>query len=274
MPLLTRKEFAELAGLDVLAINRDFKRGKLSHLPGNKKLLDTDNPINAAYVAKHRDGVVVKPVEITESVPKVVKSGADIPKTVLKSPKAVLKITKKVTEKQAKPPKIVPVEPEKKVKTPAKKPEKFHVEPKQVKSHQVKFDKALLEQNARDQLRVDLAYTVQQRTLEKAELDIKIKQLNLDKVAGELLPVDLVRGVLSRNGSSFIKSFEQGIENIATIMCEVMAAGDPTMRPRIIGEMKALLSKCIKDAGGMAEREVTTLVDDYSQTNYRGQKKI
>jgi hypothetical protein len=229
MPIVTRKEFAELCGFpDAMQLNVFISRRNVSHLPDNKKLLDTDDPINALFIeAKKAQNAAKLQAVATQDVSVIPKS--------------------------------------KRVNKP-----KTGVQPKEVQQK----DKQIVEQLQKNQARVDQDMQKKALEIENLELAKQQKLLALNKAAGQLIPVDLVKGVLKRHSDSIIKSFERGIETLLTIIVQTTSGGDPKVHGKFLGMAKKTLSDCIVAAGEMSEEEITILVDEFSQQLNRGQRRV
>lgn len=270
MPIVSRKQYAEFCGDDVLKINMWIKRGKISVSAVNKKLIDTENAINATFMSDRRrfnamesfDGHAPENSTIGIKVSKIDQKKAKI---IPKSTKTHTKTPKKVTESSAKKPEKVTVKAKSLPKGQAKAPEKL-AEPKEIRV----FDKRIAEQSARDERRVDQDMQKKGLEIDNLELAKQQKLLQLNKSAGNLLPVDLVKGVLKRHGDTFFKTFEKSIERFISII----AGSDQETYVKHMATLKEMLSKSIQDAGKLADAEILILVNDYSETLARGQKKI
>jgi len=270
MPIVSRKQYAELCGDIVQKIDVWISRKKISTIPDNKKLIDTDNAINAAFLSDRRrenglgpyDGYVP---ENSTIVTKISKSEPKKAKTVHKVAKTVTKITKKVTKTPAKRPEKAITKANSTPKSQAKSPIKAPG-PKEIRV----FERKIAEQSARDERRVDQDMQKKALEIENLELAKQQKLLQLNKSAGNLLPVDLVKGVLKRHGDTFFKTFEKSIERFIAII----AGSDQDTYVKYMATLKENLSKTIQDAGKQADEEILILVSDYSETLARGQKKI
>lgn len=272
MPLISRKEFAELCGDLYEATNKYIIRGKIDVLPDNKKLIDTDNAVNAAFIQERQLFNRTKAL------------GDKLSHAVIAKNKQVAKLLQPVTKKSKK---VTNPPAEKEVKLSAKPPDKIKIIAKPVKESKAKApepkispaeirqkERILAEQNTQARARMDQDMQKKQLEIENLELSRQQKLLLLSKSAGNLMPVDLVKGVLKRQASAIINNFEKDIETQVGIMVNVMAGGDPRLHVRFIGEIKELLSRGISRAGKQADEEIIILVDDYSQTLVRGQKKV
>lgn len=262
MPLISRKEFADICGDDILKVNKWIQRKKIWTLPDNKKLIDTDNPVNAAFASDRQVFNAAK--ALGEGVPKILsaedlkvknsnkpvkvsKNGIKKPESVSKSPKSVTKIPKKVTDNGE--------------KTTVKEPKPAEIRQK---------ERQLADQKVVAKARMDQDYNKKALEIENLELAKQQKILQLNKSAGNLLPVDLVKGVLKRHGDTFFKSFEKSSERFLSIIC----GSDQETFVKHMAKMKEIFSGAIQDAGKQADAEILILVNDYSETLARGQKKI
>lgn len=251
MPLVNRTRFAEMCGWfggDVKKLNVYISRGKVSVSIGNKKLIDTENPKNSAFISQWvmTNGLKAK--------------GIDVPRPT-KSPKEEkLKLVIKAGSAN------LPAPASQGVTRPAIKPQQ-PAQPRKIKQKEAY-------QQAKDQQYADMEVEKKQKDLEFLDLKIQREELLLNKSAGELLPIDLVTGMLKRHATTILKNFEKGCDNIASIYCNIMAGGDPKMLVRISKHMKKELSTCVLNAGKDADQEVDILVDEFSQTLLRGQRKV
>lgn len=261
MPLISRKEYAELCGDRLDAVNVWInKRGKIMTVPGNKKLIDTDNPINAAFITERQ--VFNTQKKLSGSVPEKSKSVTEKSKSVTKSelhnpPKKRGRPSKSETEKLtpevSKTKKVLPEKP---------------LKPSEIRQK----ERILAEQNVIAQARMDQDMQKKAQDIELQALRIQSEQIRLDKTAGNLLPIDLGLAVIERNANSILKTFEKGIERIADIYSN-MAGFDPTTRSAFVKECRQELAICVENASKLAEEEINILVDNYAETLMTGQKK-
>lgn len=257
MSIVTRNELTELCNDIRTNIDVWIRRGKIITVESNKKLIDTENPINALFIQQRQDaheqkkllGGVVKPVIISKKEAKVSKKADKIPKSVTNIPEKVTKAKVKVAA-----------------------PEKFHVEPKATLAMKRAEAKRMNDQNLRAMIKVDQEAQMRQQNIDLAELRIQSEKIRLDKTASNLLPIDLGLGVIERHANSILKTFEKGFERIADIYANV-AGMDPTTRTDFIKECRVELSHCVETAGKSAEAEIDILVDNYAETLMVGQKK-
>lgn len=268
MQSVTRNELALLCGDRIQAINEWIKRGKIIHLDGNKKLIDTENPVNALFIQQRQEaheqkkllGEVVKPVAIDRKPDKKVSVSVKRPGRPPKDKNKAIAPEK--TKSIAKEPKT----------SKAKAPEMFHVEPKMTAEMKRAEAKRMNDQNLRAQIKVDQEAQLRQQVIDMNELKIQSEKIRLDKTAGNLLPIDLGMGVIERHANTILKTFEKGFERIADIYAN-FAGMDPNTRTDFIKECRIELSHCVETAGKSAEAEIDILVDNYAETLMVGQKK-
>lgn len=251
MPLVNRTQFAELCGWfgdDVKKLNVYISRGKVSVSLANKKLIDTENAKNSAFISQWvmANGLKAKGIDIPRPSK---ESKAEKPKPIVKTGSANL-----------------PAPSSPGVTRPVVRPEPS-AQPKEIKRKEAY-------QQAKDQQYADLEVEKKEKEMQMLDLKIQREELLLNKSAGQLLPIDLVTGILKRHAGVFLKNFEKGCDNIASIYCNIMAGGDPKMLVRISEHMKKELSTCVLNAGRDADQEVDILVDEFSQTLLRGQRKV
>lgn len=240
MPLVSRKEFAELCGDPVPKINVWIGRDKLVLHPADKKLMDTEDPLNKAFIEARQVFNAAKGNPKEEKQPK--------------EPKKKLK--------------FVDIEGVRAPGRPKKGNEK-RVNPAEIQ----KKERQLAEQHNISKLRLDQDMQKKALEIENLELEREKRKLELQKKAGELMPVDLVMGVLKRHADSINKSFEKGIESLVTSMTHTLAHGNQVVYGKYLGMAKQTLSDCIIKAGKSADEEVSILVDEFSQTLGRGQRR-
>lgn len=108
---------------------------------------------------------------------------------------------------------------------------------------------------------------------QKAEKDNELKQLQLEKMMGKLIPVDLVHGILKINIQNIFKSFENELINLASIYCDIMAGGDRSKLSQIIETMRNELHRIITETKVNSAKEIKGVINEYAETRSRGERK-
>lgn len=109
---------------------------------------------------------------------------------------------------------------------------------------------------------------------EKAVLGAEREQLLLDKAAGKLLPLDMVTNIHKLYARNIFVNFENSLETLATKFGEILAGGDQRLYTRLLQELKQALDVVITKAGKETDEDIETLIEDYSETRHRGERKI
>ncbi|MCK0148387.1 hypothetical protein MWU78_22330, partial [Arenibacter sp. F26102] len=93
----------------------------------------------------------------------------------------------------------------------------------------------------------------------------------IEKIRGELMPVEMVQKIMVINIQSVFREFESGCENIASVYCEILG-GDRDHLARMVKEMRQVLEDSIKNAKDKSKVEIQTIIKDYAVTRSRGQR--
>lgn len=109
---------------------------------------------------------------------------------------------------------------------------------------------------------------------EAAVIRAEREQLQLDKTAGKLLPLDMVTNIHKLYARNIFVNFENSLETLATKFCEILAGGDQRLYTRLLQELKQQLDLVITKAGKETDEDIETLIEDYSETRHRGERKI
>lgn len=98
-------------------------------------------------------------------------------------------------------------------------------------------------------------------------------QLQLEKMAGKLIPVDLVFEIIKVHNTDIFATFQNDAENIASIYCDILAAGDRKKLSEITEKLNYKLDDAVKRAKDVAMASINNAVEEYSQTRNRGERK-
>ena len=103
---------------------------------------------------------------------------------------------------------------------------------------------------------------------DKAESEAEFKRVQLEKMAGKLLPIELVERIFTINVQSIFKNFELENENLASLYVL-----DREKLSEVIGKQKSILYKAIEKAKEDARFEIENAINEYSETRSRGERK-
>ena len=121
-------------------------------------------------------------------------------------------------------------------KTTRKSVRKAPAETKEEKK-QRKRDKKLSAEYAKWERKKEKATAI------KAEKEAELKTLQVEKMMGQLIPVDLVHQILKINIQNVFISFESELQNLASIYCDILAGGDRGKLSEIITIMRENLQR-------------------------------
>ncbi|SCW88374.1 hypothetical protein [Mucilaginibacter sp. NFR10] len=98
------------------------------------------------------------------------------------------------------------------------------------------------------------------------------ENIQIDKLSGSLLPIDLVHNIQEVYCKTIFNSFENGCQNFASLICARLVNGDMTLYTQLVGELMGILQKCVDDAGRQADEDIDRLIDTFSVSRGRGEK--
>lgn len=99
------------------------------------------------------------------------------------------------------------------------------------------------------------------------------EKLKMDKLAGKLIPVDLVFQILNIHNKSIFSTFQSDSENMASVYCEILAEGDRKKLAEIMDKLSIIINDNVNKAKDLAEIELENAIAEYSETLNRGQRK-
>ena len=114
---------------------------------------------------------------------------------------------------------------------------------------------------------------LQKRELDiiKAEEEIEITKMKRAKMAGELIPTDLVLLLFASHFKNVTTSFHQATEILITTIAKQNNL-DRKQIAKIRGELIVIINSAINDAMGLSKKELKNLVTEYSIKRERGER--
>ncbi|MDT0647478.1 hypothetical protein RM545_12320 [Zunongwangia sp. F260] len=116
-------------------------------------------------------------------------------------------------------------------------------------------------------------------TLRKKEADALISERRAQelyyknqRLQGKLMPIEIVEKTMVINIQSVFRSFEASAENIASVYNERLG-GDRSSLTEMITRMREELERAINTAKRKSSEEIKALMQEYSVTRSRGEKK-
>ena len=128
-------------------------------------------------------------------------------------------------------------------------------------------------QNQTSQQIMDWDARKKQADAELQEYKAAHEKLKMEKLAGKLIPVDLVFQILNIHNRSIFTSFHSDAENLASVYCEILAEGDRKKLSEISNKLGYIISDKVEKSKELAEVELETAIEEYSETLNRGERK-
>jgi len=141
------------------------------------------------------------------------------------------------------------------------------------KKETAKQKKERKDQNEKDQISVDWILRKQIADTLKAERQAELEQIKVDKLAGKLMPLELVNIILKESIHTVFTTFQNDNENLASVYCDILAAGDRSLLSEINQKISELLGLSIKKADEVSNSRIQNEISKYAETRSRGEKK-
>lgn len=242
MAIVTRKEFAELCGKTTNYINTYIIRNQVSVIPPDGKLIDTENPLNILFKKK------CKSIERNKT-----EEERKTRKETKKNPTEFEKLIGQAAENLGMSEDVI---------------EKIYTKPESAAQK-----KARLEQNEKDEEEMSWDARKKKADALQAERKAELTQLQVEKMMGSLMPVDLVETIFRINIQDIFKNFESGCINLASIYCDILAGGDREKLAEITGKLRLELSQIISRTKTNAAQEIENAVAEFADARARGERK-
>jgi hypothetical protein len=117
-------------------------------------------------------------------------------------------------------------------------------------------------------------------TLRKKQADAELveyraehERLKIEKMAGKLIPVDLVFQILNIHNKSIFSTFQSDAENLASVYCEILAEGDRNKLAEITDKLSTIINLNVEKSKNLSQMELDNAIEEYSETLNRGQRK-
>ncbi len=267
MALVSGKDFGVALNTSGGTIRSKISRRQLCC---NKKgLVDTEHPLNYVYLVEVNGGdqSVFDNYHInsTNLGKKRVTSTKPIENVINMSQKTA-KVQKVVLQKPSETKTSVKVSP---TVEPKEKKQVLITKPTRVSAE----EKRMIEEN-----RIKNT-TFQQMEFRKKEADVKLaersaelKQMELEKKAGNTLPLDLVRKIEVINFQNLLNSLLNETKNMATVMVEKFG-GTRSDVVEIETKLNQIFKRTVETTKKNVDREIESAVSEYTEVRSRGERK-
>jgi|GEM_PF-1766784 len=244
MSIITRSEFAAICKTTIQIINTNISRKKISVLTNNKTMVDTENPLNKIFKKK----------QLALAAEKLANERAEKKVKVYIEAKEKSDLKKIIED-------AIPEEDE------------DLIEEIYTKEETPTERKKRLEQNEEDGETTSWDLRKKKADAIKAEKSVEMQQIQINKLNGSLMPVDLVESILKVNIQHINKNFEQDLINIASIYCDVLSGGNRDKLAELILKIRQKLNSTIKRTEQTAFQEIENVVENYAESRSRGERK-
>ena len=173
---------------------------------------------------------------------KILVGGDDLIDTDLEINQAFLeKVQSKVKYKPVDKPKPIP------------KPKPIKQEERTKEQAEIDFDNMSL--SALDREKRELEVALKRK-------DLELKNMEIAKKMGEVVPVDLVKGLITRLGKNYVSTFKDGTDKLLIEMLAKLGANrqeSSSMR----GKFLELINNCIDETLELTDLEMESIINDY-----------
>jgi len=107
--------------------------------------------------------------------------------------------------------------------------------------------------------------------LSRKEEDLEIAKLKRQKMAGEIIPVDLVKSVFSQLNKASQTAFKNAADDLLMEIQQVSGFGREKMA-ELRGKLVLLVNKAIEESCSIAVDSVDSIVDEYREIRQQGER--
>lgn len=267
MALYTRVEYAGLCGVSSGDLSNYVKRQKVyvSKDDEGGEMIDDQLPANAEFLRKRKalmaekgqNGATVREAVETAGEPdKKGGNGAKVAKNVTESGKSGTKRQKSDTEEQG------------------RRKSAGSVKGSNSAKEQGGGGKApvFVAPSAEDLFRWSVKTRNEWLDSEKLRLEIEEKQMKMDKLAGNLVPLDVITGVMSGYSKGITDKFLLLVEHLLTDVSQRY-----NMSSKDLGDyrkdVKEKINKAVDECVNEGKNSVEVVVNEFSDARGRGEKK-
>ena len=277
MALVSVKDFGSALNISGGTIRSKKSRGQIRC--NSKGLIDTENPINYIYLLevnggnqevfvpfdlKPKTNVQIKVTTTIQNLEKKInenkiekKKAVIVPKTVFKEvndSKGSVNIAPTVETKNT--------ESKKQTKIDFASVEKLTPEERKQKREDEKTRRELLDYDMR----------LKKATAEGKERETELRTMQLEKIAGNTIPLDKVISLMAINYKAIFKSFHSQLKNIASTTVQNLGGSSDDLH-LIMKELEQVLNHIIEKSKQKSNLDVERLVEEYSEVRARGERK-
>lgn len=268
MNFVTVKDFGEALGVNGVTVRQRIVRGKL--IKNEYGLIDVTNPINYSYVVEVKGGdlsIFVPYYKSVDSLAKVIKKSTVQNKNAkninLIINSAVVAKNEEIKEVNVGGGLVNSLHVVETKKTePIKGGQKLSLEEKRI----------MLEQKKTNSLLVSFELRKKEAEVQLIERKAELTQYELEKKAGNTLPLDMIEKIIGINYKAVLKSCHAQSKNIAMVMVQQLGGSKEDLDSILI-ELESIFENVVKDSKRKASVDIDKMIDEYSEVRSRGERK-
>lgn len=265
MAIVSVKDFGLALNVAGGTIRSKKNRGQLCC--NRKGLIDTEHPLNYIYLLEINGG--------DQSVfDKYSINKTNVSKKSIASTKILENVVNKSQNKSL-PSKKVPVVSKEVVEKPNKIKGSVKTSPT-VETKQIALTISEKNELREQKIKRDslLQYELRKKEAEVqlVERNAELRQMELEKKAGNTLPLDLVRKIEVINFQSILNNFLLETKNMATVMVEKFG-GTRSDVVEIETKLNQIFKRTVETAKKNVAKEIESAVMEYSEVRSRGERK-
>ena len=273
MKYVTVKDFGDVLGVKGVTIRQRISRKNLiKHESG---LMDMTDILNYNYIL----GINGGDLSVFDNYYKSIPNGTNVNKKTNKATKKQTFSENNLQEEKVEQ-KVQPKSTEIHEKVENEKPSKIKGSVRGASSVETTQKKLEFpKETAGDRAKKKERMSFQKLELRKKEADVllvertsELKQIQLEKIAGNTLPLDITTNLLKINLQQIFKTFSIEMENLATISVETLG-GTRADLVKITNAQNVMLKKIVETAKINANQEIEIYLQEYSETRSRGERK-
>lgn len=108
--------------------------------------------------------------------------------------------------------------------------------------------------------------------IEKTAEEIRKLKITIEKLEGEVIPIDLVRSILIQQSKAATTAFKNACDNVLDEFA-VKSKMSNDERSRLRGRIIAETNQAIDEAVNLAKKEANQIADEYSAKRGKGERK-
>lgn len=116
----------------------------------------------------------------------------------------------------------------------------------------------------------DLSMRKKAIDIEKVEVDVRLAKLKEEKLRGELIPVEIVKGLFLQHSQSILTEFKNSVENFITVIAKRKELNINEVA-EIRGEIVQAINTAVDKAVDASKKNVNNIIKEFSNSKGIGE---